>query len=117
MVVEEGHYGPESHYRRINLNSIRTLAAAITTAMITCGATAATISFSATPAAQDLDINQTLNLGMFNTSLGKLTNVAMQFNVNSTYEITLINQGAEPVTGEGTVLSLFSWYSTLGALN
>jgi hypothetical protein len=102
---------------RIPLNPFRSLAAAVAIGLVAIGAKAATVSFSASNPLAFSEINQTLNLGLFDASLGTLNNVTLQFSGTGSAVIVLTNSSQVAQTVQSSVFTNLLWGSSLSALN
>jgi len=94
------------------------LAVAITAAAST-GAQAAVVSFDyGLPIVEAItEINQTGNLGLFDSSLGTLTGAVLNISAQATTTLTLTNNAATNVLGRATSLMEMDWSSGLAALD
>ena len=86
-------------------------------AALCAGAQAATLSYNFGFAQETTDINQTGSLGLFDSSLGRLTGVSLQLSANELTRITLINNAATTASTRGVGVLELTFTSSLTALN
>ena len=73
---------------------MKSIAFFATALALTAGANAATVSYNFANPMQTTEVNQTGNLGLFDSALGTLTSVSLSFSGANVTELTLINNAA-----------------------
>ena len=96
---------------------MKSLAAFVAGTAIAMSANAATVNFSFNNPLQVTDIHQTGVLGLFNSSLGTLTGVALNLTGSSSTILSLTNDAAQSKTATVTGFIDLNFGSSLGALN
>jgi hypothetical protein len=95
----------------------KSIAAVLTCAALSSNAGAATVSFSSQSPFQLTEIAQTQTLGLFDTSLGTLTDITLSFTSAFSTLLTLTNNAASAQTTQVTASSNFFWGSPIAGLN
>jgi hypothetical protein len=95
------------------LNKFALLAAAV----FAVGANAATVSYDFSNVLQTAEIAQSGALGLFDSTLGTLTDVQLSFTGNSATRWVLNNNGASPQTVLATATTDLFFRSSLGSLD
>lgn len=84
---------------------------------LSAGANAATISHSFSNPMETTEINQTGNLGLFDSALGALTGVSLSFSGANATQLQLTNNAAQTQTVRATSTTELYFGSSLAALN
>ena len=87
---------------------MKSLAVALAASALAVGANAATLTFSDAPALATTEIDQPLSLGLFDTSLGSLTGVALTLTGHMRSTAVLTNNSDSSLSG-----GFVSWDSTI----
>lgn len=96
---------------------MKSLAVLLAGTAFAIGANAATVSFSFTNPLQTTEINQTGNLGLFDSTLGMLTGVSLSFNGGNSTVLSLTNNASQAQTTKATSSTDLFFGSSLGPLN
>lgn len=96
---------------------MKSIAILLAGSALAIGANAATVSFNFSNPLQTTEINQSGNLGLFNSSLGTLTGVSLSFNGANTTTLSLTNNAQQTQSTRATSTTDLFFSSTLGALN
>lgn len=98
---------------------MKRLSLALAALVVAGGAHAATVSFEygLPVVTSTTEINQTGQLGLFNTSLGTLTGVSLTVFGAAVFEFSVTNTAAQSQTANVTSSTSLLWSSSLGALN
>ena len=96
---------------------MKSLASFVVGTALALSSNAATVSFSFNNPLQTTDINQTGVLGLFDSSLGTLTGVALKLSGFSTTDLSVTNISGDKQNTKVTSFVDLSFGSSLGALN
>jgi len=96
---------------------MKSIATLLVGAALAVGANAGTVSFNFSKALELTEINQTGSLGLFDSTLGTLTGVALTFNGTTETSIKLTNTGATVGRGSVNGSTDLNFSSTLANLN
>ena len=96
---------------------MKSLASFVVGTALALSSNAATVSFSFNNPLQTTDINQTGVLGLFDSSLGTLTGVALKLSGFSTTDLSVNNNSGKNQNSKVTSFVDLSFGSSLGALN
>jgi len=80
-------------------------------------ANAATVSYNFNNPQQTTEINQTGNLGLFDSNLGTLTGAMLTLSNSATLTLSATNTSAQTQNANLTAQEFFDWSSSLAALN
>lgn len=98
---------------------MKSLAVLFAGTVLAVGAQASTVSFNYSNALGPMEIAQSGNLGLFDTSLGTLTGAALRFTsgISGTIQLTYNAAATGPANVRGTTSSDIGITSSLGAIN
>ena len=96
---------------------MKSIAILLAGSALAIGANAATVSFNFSNAFQTTEINQTGNLGFFNSTLGTLTGVKLSFIGGNSTVLSLTNNAANSQTTKATSTTDLFFGSSLSPLN
>ena len=96
---------------------MKSIAFFATALALTAGANAATVSYNFANPMQTTEVNQTGNLGLFDSALGTLTSVTLGFSGANATLLQLTNNAAQAQTVSATATTDLLFGSSLAALN